>query len=184
MDLRYISIGSLSIIWLYSLLFCVNQTCCQDQLSHIDNDQSDTYKVQQEDQGGIDYGEGYSFREYEIKVIEPVTCYTCHLSKTSDHQQGMPNCDEPFSKVGIPTIECKGSCAITKTTLGDGDHMIVRSCLKNCKDMADLYSSVKCCSGSKCNGRETGTMLAVTGIGAGSLVLTMGMICMLCNNKR
>ena len=45
-----------------------------------------------------------------------VICFTCHYAKTSQHEQGMKNCDEPFNKSGIPVVECNGSCAASRST--------------------------------------------------------------------
>ena len=111
---------------------------------------------------------------------EPLECFTCHFSNTQDHNQGMKNCDEPFYEEGIPTINCDGSCAITNTSLGNKDYMIVRSCLPNCKDISDPASSVKCCSTTKCNGRTVRNMEMVTLVGGGSMmVVTMVIFCVL-----
>ena len=97
--------------------------------------------------------------EYKLEPIKPlpiiVECYTCHYSYMSHHIQGMPNCDEPFRKEGIPIVNCEGYCAITRTTIGNGEYMISRSCLRNCKNIYDPISSVECCYASMCNGERS-----------------------------
>lgn len=121
----------------------------------------DPYHYELEDYDGGDYG-GYGggygatrfYYEYELEKPkpEPMQCYTCHFSKRQHHEQGMANCDEPFREEGIPLITCDGACARTRTVIGDGEYMLIRSCLPNCKNVAGPLSIVECCYGTKCNG--------------------------------
>ena len=81
-----------------------------------------------------------------------IRCFTCHFTRLSDHTQGMSNCDDPFQEEGIPTVDCQGLCGKTRTVIGNGEYMLIRSCLPNCKDMADEHTTLECCYGEKCNG--------------------------------
>ena len=131
----------------------------------------------QEDYDG--YGDGaYHFSEYTLDGYDndkqAFECYTCHFSKRRGHEHGMANCDDPFNKEGIPTITCNGLCAKTKTFIADGEYMLIRSCLPNCKDMADTIATVECCHGSKCNGSKVMTMLVVANLTVCSFVLILG----------
>ena len=131
---------------------------------------------------GLYDGEGYAFYEHPLEEeADPVTCYTCQYSKTQNHEQGMSNCNVPFNESGIPTISCRGLCAVTKTRLGTKDYMIVRSCLPNCKDMDDSESTVRCCEGVKCNGRVKDVFIVASSLGvtAGSVFL-LGLVLTIC----
>ena len=126
--------------------------------------------------GGSDYyGAGgfydYTLEEYNAKP-KIMECYTCHYSKHKYHEQGMPNCDEPFHNEGIPTIHCEGLCATTRTIIGDEEYMLIRSCLPNCKDIVDPVSSVQCCFGERCNGAVAG----VAGLMANITVCVIGVM--------
>ena len=110
---------------------------------------------------------------------EPLLCFTCHFSRTEEHDQGMKNCDEPFTEEGIPSIKCEGPCAVTNTSMGEYSYMIMRSCMPNCKDISDPESTVTCCSTNKCNGRTHRNIEMVTVIGTGSMIVTMAIMCML-----
>ena len=168
-----------NVLWILGLLLYIGKLRCQDYPSSEKKDQRNNWIWP--DDVGFDYGEGYAF--YDIPTEEkpePATCYTCHFSKTSGHAQGMSNCDEPFNATGIPTINCKGSCATTKTTLGDGEYMIIRSCLPRCKDLREPHSSVNCCSGSNCNGSKADMEMMVTIAGAFGFVLTIGLLIAMC----
>ena len=125
-----------------------------------------------EDYDGGDYG-GYGtgeysrnfYYEYKLEKIEPepviFDCYTCHYTKMEYHEQGMPNCDDPFDDSGIPSVQCEGLCAKTKAIIGKGEYMISRSCLPNCKNIYDQTSTVECCFGSKCNGAKNSAVSTV-----------------------
>ena len=130
--------------------------------------EADNVKIGLKDYDGGDYA-GYGngdygrdlYYEYSLDKIEhePVIleCFTCHYSRMEYHEHGMVNCDEPFSEEGVPTVQCKGLCAVTKTLLGrkgkeEEEYMLIRSCLPNCKNIYDQDSSTRCCFGYRCNG--------------------------------
>ena len=127
----------------------------------------------------MDYGFGaYSFNEYVIPDTEPIVldCYTCHYSKHKYHEQGLPNCDDPFQEEGIPTIKCEGLCAKTRTVLGDNEYMLIRSCLPNCRDIVEPESSVYCCFGERCNGAKAGAFQTTASLTVCSVVIVFGVI--------
>ena len=135
---------------------------------------------------GLYDGEGYAFYEHPIEPDpEPIMCYSCHYSKTKQHEQGLKNCDEPFNVTGIPMMSCKGSCATTRTTFDGEDYMLIRSCLLDCHNMSEVDSSVECCNRSKCNGRvkPPGYLLEAASLGALGFVLIAGVLCSMCYNK-
>lgn len=137
------------------------------------------YDVKNDYNENPEYVEPILDYDYIVKKPDPLVCFTCHYSRSQGHDQGMRNCDEPFREDGIPTIQCYGSCAITNTSSGHDDYMIVRSCLPNCKDITDPASSVKCCSSDKCNGRTVRNNDAVIMMGTGSMLVTMAILCVL-----
>lgn len=108
-------------------------------------------------------------------ILRPIACYTCHYSRMDGVEQGMPNCNEPFIKEGIPVIICDGYCAKTKTILGDGEYMLTRSCMPNCRSITDAMSSVRCCYGPKCNGKMYNAADSLR-IGQWWMVLLVGML--------
>ena len=133
---------------------------------------------------GIYYDEGYAFYVHPIEEEpDPVACYTCHYSRTSKHEQGMTNCDDPFNEKSIPIISCKGQCAVTRTTLAPDDYMIIRSCLPNCKDLHEPDSSVECCEGERCNGRKAGSYILASSLGVVGAVFIAGLLFSLCYFK-
>ena len=135
---------------------------CHIDLTDEANDQKMLYKQEDEYDGGdyggySDYGEGL-YDANKLKKTDPtpqiIECYSCHYSYISHHIQGMPNCADPFREAGIPTVPCDGLCATTKIIMSEHGYMLSRSCLVNCKNISDPVSSVECCIGSKCNGRN------------------------------
>ncbi len=134
---------------------------------------------------GLYYDEGYAFYELPAEEEEDsgaeILCYTCHYSKTTQHVQGMSNCDEPFSEKDIPIVQCQGSCAITKTSLGaEEEYLIIRGCLDTCLNMSVPDSSVECCNSSKCNGRKSNTLFLAASLGTFSFIFTMGLMFSVC----
>ena len=163
------------------LLCIVNLCCCQIYSPYYYDDSLPA----DHNSPPVDHDEGfgaYYFSEYTLEGYhdssEPAEeCYTCHFSRRKGHEHGMANCDDPFSEAGIPVIKCYGgSCAKTTTTIGDGEYMLIRSCLPNCKDMADSAATVECCRGSKCNGSKVLTTMVVANLTVCGFVLMLGMI--------
>ena len=42
-----------------------------------------------------------------------IACFSCTLVKHAGHVQGMTNCDDPFIRMDIPTVDCKGPCGVS-----------------------------------------------------------------------
>lgn len=126
-----------------------------------DNDDGDYNGGDYGDYG--DYQDDKFIEEYKLDPIVPepvvVECYTCHYAKTEYHEQGMPNCNDPFQADGIPVVKCEGWCARTKSIISDKEYMLIRSCLPNCKNIYDESSTVECCFGSKCNGERNDAVI-------------------------
>ena len=153
------------------LLLWLHHACSQVYSDYNDHksteneatDYKNWYENYDGDYGGYSWGSNYGGGYYEYSLEEYNTgpilleCYTCHFSKRKKHSHGMPNCDEPFKEDGIPTIQCDGQCGRTKMVIGDGEYMMIRSCLPNCHNIDDPLSSVECCGFSKCNGARAGS---------------------------
>ena len=128
------------------------------QQPQYEDPQVDTVEYDGGDYGGYgswDYGKSV-YWEYTLEKIEPkpvvLECYTCLYTKMKYHEHGMPNCDEPFQGHGVPVVTCQGLCAKTRSVIGDGEYIMTRSCLPDCKTIYDDLSTTECCYGNKCNG--------------------------------
>ena len=139
-----------------------------DRYNNYDNYDSNNYY------GGISFYDD-TLEEYNDAKPKTMECYTCHFSKYKYEEQGMPNCDEPFQDEGIPTITCEGLCAKTRTIIGEGEYMLIRSCLPNCKDIRDPISHVECCYGERCNGAVAGAagLMASLSVCGTGVILTV-----------
>ena len=178
-------------MFLFSLRLLDIGQCQQQQHdglnNNVENDGvltgSDEVEVEEyKDEEPNNYIEQFPAYENEKNPGESaiITCYTCHFSRSHGHNQGMKNCDAPFIEAGIPSIQCRGSCAVTNTTISKEEYMVIRSCLPNCKDITEPESSsVTCCGINKCNGQKPRSLVLVTGIGTGSMLLTMAIMCIL-----
>ena len=146
-----------SFLWLPEVIVCPYVTYERHNPQYPDPE-PDTELYDGGDYGGYgsyDYGKSYHW-EYKLEKIEPkpvvLECYTCTYTKMEYHEHGMPNCDEPFQDHGVPVVTCQGLCAKTKSVIGDGEYMMIRSCLPDCKTIYDDLSTTECCYGNKCNG--------------------------------
>jgi len=78
----------------------------------------------------------YSYSETEDYEVQPRKCYTCEytiLASQNDHE-GIRQCNDPFTGIGVPEIQCEGPCAVSNKLL-----IIVTMLSNNCNNIVSLY---------------------------------------------
>ena len=70
---------------------------------------------QEQNPNGNQYN--YVYEQYTYEEPEEYQCYSCTFHVRQGTAAGLDNCRDPFVKVGIPKVPCKGHCAVSTIQL-------------------------------------------------------------------
>lgn len=106
--------------------------------------------VVNKDKGSYSYGDYESVGDGEGETQRTTLCYVCHFERKQTDYVGTLDCDDPFTRSGIPQVACPGACGKRYYHIGN-DYAIARMCMPKCTPEENEHGYIHCCYARLCN---------------------------------